>query len=341
MRIQGNTALILGSSNNPSVLLLLSIENKFNQGELRWISSERQFADRTKAQTRGLLAYRLRYGKVKFVYDPQYVAAKKKTAQDREAYVQRALFAVMMMTLNKTALGDGEVMIYEDVTEVVPAEHMGTKVGMDFIHPTGWYLFAFMAALVMLFGMFLGYMCGIHTNKRQRLALQGKVAELQQEEAQKWQDKWSSENSELAKKLQEVIHLHIAHNKAKREWQEYLSIAKVDLQQAEHALEELQSAPALLNRARREIEHHLLECPLAQRAGVFLAQRSQVWHLQHDCHGLSNARQVEAKRPCVWCAVIPPPFEEINGITGTSLLDDLRTFEQDHGTVSYESFHAG
>ena len=53
-------------------------------GRLRWMSSERQFADGlTKAGTRQLLADRLRYGKVKYTWDPDYVASKKKDAGER------------------------------------------------------------------------------------------------------------------------------------------------------------------------------------------------------------------------------------------------------------------
>jgi len=53
-------------------------------GTMKWISSERQFADSlTKEQTRQLLADRLRYHKVKFTWDPEYQAAKKKNVQDR------------------------------------------------------------------------------------------------------------------------------------------------------------------------------------------------------------------------------------------------------------------
>ena len=48
-------------------------------GRLRWMSSERQFADGlTKFGTRQLLADRLRYGKVKYTWDPNYVASKRK-----------------------------------------------------------------------------------------------------------------------------------------------------------------------------------------------------------------------------------------------------------------------
>ena len=54
-------------------------------GNFRWISSERQFADSlTKTSTRQLLADRLRYGRIKFTYDAEYTAAKRKTAEDRQ-----------------------------------------------------------------------------------------------------------------------------------------------------------------------------------------------------------------------------------------------------------------
>ena len=54
-------------------------------GSLRWVSSERQFADGLTKCARQLLADRLRYGRIKFVWDPNYTAAKKKSRQDREA----------------------------------------------------------------------------------------------------------------------------------------------------------------------------------------------------------------------------------------------------------------
>ena len=55
-------------------------------GELRWVSSERQWADGlTKLSARQLLASRLRHGKIGFFWDPSFVAAKKKTATERQA----------------------------------------------------------------------------------------------------------------------------------------------------------------------------------------------------------------------------------------------------------------
>ena len=53
-------------------------------GNLRWVSSERQLADGlTKESTRQSLCDRLRHLKVKFLWDPDYVAAKKKPLAER------------------------------------------------------------------------------------------------------------------------------------------------------------------------------------------------------------------------------------------------------------------
>ena len=55
------------------------------EGKLKWISSERQFGDGfTKIAARQLLADRMRYGSIKFTWDPEYQASKKKTAAERE-----------------------------------------------------------------------------------------------------------------------------------------------------------------------------------------------------------------------------------------------------------------
>ena len=54
-------------------------------GSLRWVSSERQYADGlTKTSTRSLLADRWRDGRIKLVWDPGYVSAKKKTKEERD-----------------------------------------------------------------------------------------------------------------------------------------------------------------------------------------------------------------------------------------------------------------
>jgi len=55
-------------------------------GSLRWVSSECQYADSlTKMSSRSLLAERIRFHKMKLVWDSQYVSSKKKTAEEREA----------------------------------------------------------------------------------------------------------------------------------------------------------------------------------------------------------------------------------------------------------------
>ena len=63
-------------------------------GNLRWMSSERQLADGlTKESARGLLAERLRYGKLKLIWDPTYKAAKKKTKDELKASLQESTFS--------------------------------------------------------------------------------------------------------------------------------------------------------------------------------------------------------------------------------------------------------
>ena len=63
-------------------------------GHLKWMSSEKQFADGlTKSSTRSLLADRLRHHRQKLVWDPSYTSAKRKDAAAREA--SRTEFAKM------------------------------------------------------------------------------------------------------------------------------------------------------------------------------------------------------------------------------------------------------
>ena len=53
-------------------------------GQLRWMSSERQVADGlTKESARTLLAARLRHRRIKWTWDPEYVASKKKTKGEK------------------------------------------------------------------------------------------------------------------------------------------------------------------------------------------------------------------------------------------------------------------
>ena len=85
-------------------------------GCLKWVSSERQFADGlTKESARQLLADRLRYGRIKFVWDPEYTAAKKKTKQSRDQ--NEAEHA--MARPNRAAQPIGEINMdsYEVTTE--------------------------------------------------------------------------------------------------------------------------------------------------------------------------------------------------------------------------------
>ena len=60
-------------------------------GRLLWVSSERQLADGlTKMSVRQTFADKLRHGRVKFLFDPQYIAAKKKSLSERQTEAQKS-----------------------------------------------------------------------------------------------------------------------------------------------------------------------------------------------------------------------------------------------------------
>ena len=85
-------------------------------GCLKWVSSERQFADGlTKESARQLLADRLRYGCIKFVWDPNYTAAKKKTKQSRN--INEGEHAMARPDRHMPVIEEVNVESYEVTTE--------------------------------------------------------------------------------------------------------------------------------------------------------------------------------------------------------------------------------
>eukprot|EP00435_Cladocopium_sp_Y103_P054261 s1238_g17.t1 len=79
------------------------------RGELKWAGSERQWADGlTKISARQLLASRFRHGKIGFYWDPSYIAAKKKSAAERQTPPLES-YAYMAYT--------DDILEYEDVTK--------------------------------------------------------------------------------------------------------------------------------------------------------------------------------------------------------------------------------
>ena len=126
-----------------------------------------------------------------------------------------------------------------------------------------------------------------------------------------------------------------------RKMNEELEIMTTELQAADEVQQECISAKAALNRARREIAYHMEECPMGHNTGIFMTPHGRVWHVQHDCHSLSQARTIEQVHPCRWCAMVPPPFSEVNSISGTALQEDMRDFETVHGAMRYETLLTG
>ena len=74
------------------------------EGNLRWVSSERQLADGlTKESTRQFLSDRLRHSKIKFLWDPNYVVAKKKSLTERTKNLEESSQAGKKKTQSRTS----------------------------------------------------------------------------------------------------------------------------------------------------------------------------------------------------------------------------------------------
>ena len=99
-------------------------------GSLKWVSSERQYADGlTKMSTRVLLADRIRYHKMKLAWDPEYTSAKKKDAAAREA--SRTEFATKDKKKKETLQQNRQLQPHTSTTATSPQPLSNIKEECD------------------------------------------------------------------------------------------------------------------------------------------------------------------------------------------------------------------
>ena len=341
-------------------------------GTLRWISSERQFADGlTKASARALLAERLRYGKIKFVWDPSYTAAKKKDRHAREE--SRNEFAESKVTKRKkdsttrttqtfktsphttttemewqeseqkTSAFTGiaraamsafafmsqiKVSAAEDVAknDLVPVNDLVHKpeATLEYVMTSTnvmenfWYYV--LGFILFLFAMiaYVAYQFGCKAGEKKRMALvaecheaHGKVVNLQLD---------ALKEMEQRHKLKEQL-LTVEQD---LEWaKEEMATMRYDFRLAQ----------GLISRAYEEITEHHERCHVD--SGVWFAPHGEVWHLTSECPGLQQARQIQDRRCCAFCATFLTTPLLVNAMTGTSLKDDCEQFFNAHGRVGY------
>ena len=109
-------------------------------GEMRWVSSERQWADGlTKLSARQLLADRLRHGRIGFFWDPQYTAAKKKSQADRQRCMdEHAAPPPQRLQREEDAMEDENPRINENLPE--DEDTPNTNEVHDETYPEGNYV---------------------------------------------------------------------------------------------------------------------------------------------------------------------------------------------------------
>ena len=333
-------------------------------GSLRWVSSERQLADGlTKDSARQLFADRLRHAKVKFLFDPSYVAAKKKPLEERlqsqnegsksrkkKKTPQRSLPLPSIEEKSEETFEENEVPVDEEVSEeIAPTQneavngvYMAFSDGplsyvnvVDSVNGESNYaLWMTLVALVIVFGSFLfGYVEG----RRSRDALvNAAVLRAQQSEQQ------SGAFAVVMPQLEEA--LIRARQDAREADPEYRRAQNFELRESLRLLRHRNvDLVALRNHANRVVERALdestwhvdEECLFGKP--IYVASHDGVWHADRNCGGEHYDVVLHQRLPCPQCAhEMSTPWIPDNR-TGVSLHRDLENFLEQSAQVRGES----
>ena len=335
-------------------------------GSLRWVSSERQLADGlTKDSARQLFADRLRHAKVKFLFDPSYVAAKKKPLEERlqsqnegsksrkkkkaqQSSSSRALPSIEEKS--EETLEDDEAPVDEEVSEEIattqnvavsgiymafsdgPLNYVNVVASVD--GESNYALWMTLVALVITFGSFLfGYVEG----RRSRDALvNAAVLRAQQSEQQ------SGAFAVVMPQLEEA--LIRARQDAREADPEYRRAQNFELRESLRLLRHRNvDLVALRNHANRVVERALdestwhvdEECLFGK--SIYVASHDGVWHADRNCGGEHYDVVLHQRLPCPQCAhEMSTPWIPDNR-TGVSLHRDLENFLEQSAQVRGES----
>ena len=304
-------------------------------GSLRWVSSERQIADGlTKDSARQLFADRLRHAKVKFLFDPDYVAAKKKplaerlqsqgegsTSRRKKKKAEKATTLATVEEEDETTVDEIKVDVDEtvtDETEVLQNDMVnGDGAYMAFsdgplqyvnvinLLPTenlGGNCFGFMMCLVAALLTIGGYVVGYLHGKRIRDAVSNAALEgLQSAERQ------SNAFAVVLPHLERALiraneRIYEADPDNRRSINDRLreDIRLLRTQWAD--LVNLRThANRVINRALDESTWHSdEECPFGKP--VYFSQEDKIWHMSWTCSAEHCHTEAHRFMPCRICA---------------------------------------
>ena len=373
-------------------------------GCLKWISSERQFADGlTKSSTRGLLADRIRRHKIKLPWDPHYTAAKKKSKQERKE--SRQEFADPKsrkkkkkkptknehtnnnLQLNHTdnlesvqeephedelVLLDNSpkenytarsgtttlwspmaLLVFFTQLKAATAEFFGGHAqmadegvcAMDDDPDGGWY-FLWCLALFMLIAVlilcYLSYKLGRFLERKNQirdLKVKLRVADARNkrhfdaaldEQNLRLDHRIAQLENDLVKAAETNFENRRRHNEMMEQWNN-------EQQEAKNIDQAFQQCQGLLWRCYNELLHHFQkECPIEH--GTLVTPFGHVWHTHSECQGLKQAHRVGRRPICHFCEPLPRTPNVVNSLSGTTLAQDMGSWRQQWGYLSYESW---
>ncbi|CAK9052554.1 unnamed protein product, partial [Durusdinium trenchii] len=120
------------------------------------------------------------------------------------------------------------------------------------------------------------------------------------------------------------------HNEMMEQW-------RLEQQEAEEIDHSFRQCQALLSRCYRELLDHFDEdCPLT--TGTHVTPFGHTFHVRADCHGLKQAHRVDRRPCCAFCNPTPQTPHRVNGLSGTTLQEDMISWRRDYGNLSYEEW---
>ena len=356
-----------------TALEVLVLKDQMNSlgGGMKWISSERQFADSlTKMTSRRLLADRLRHGRIKFTWDPTFTASKKKDKntrlQNREEFTRlqsreelpgaehsedvveesqrptqqivesmawsRSTMYVVVMFAQMVAARAQPVVVYDDNAT------MAEPVLVEFTGTRFGSVLSILCCALMFLAVFCFWLGSVWNRKVFQKAQSALLQEV--EEKQKRYDKLLQECTEAYDKVVKAELDSIAASERTCRVRESLGDVQLENQVLHKNLRDmkrqLDTASGLVDRAFRELAAHARKCPLMD-GEVAMAPHGDVWHIDPNCTGLQQARTVTVRRQCSFCTAAVRTPDWPHPLSGATLRAECTHFMSRNGHVTYEA----
>ena len=252
-------------------------------GELRWVSSERQLADpMTKIGTRQQLVEAMKSGFIQLVHDENFVAAKKKTAVDREKSRVQTTSRIAMTTC---ALVASECLKGSESTNVE-------------MEDTPWFFIFFTLAVAVMLHVMMR-VCGAmmyRTKSTSDASTQTEVTETKEQGTWVNESRIYSLESELSQKEYELGEMFERLRELERD--------NEDLEQRELRLINQLGQMTICALRRYNAPNHVR---FADKGEIWFTKDGRCWHSDPECHTIARSSTVRSIVACRECTAHMAP----------------------------------